>query len=428
MKTYDWIVIGAGITGAALAYELVKTGFSVLLLEQDATLQNATRYSYGGLAFWSGTTPLTRQLCNEGMARYRILSEELDADTEFRELDLLLTIARDSDPETAIASYAHFAIPPKLLSLNEACEMEPLLNTEAIAAALTVKHGHINPEKTAQAYTQAFLRTGGEIEFTQVLDLKNPTPNPSPQARRGEFNPVKTTTNPSPQAGRGAVREACPKDIGGVGFTGVKTTTATYHSANVVVCAGGLSRQLLKASGIPIRLYFTHAEMIQTPPVDVQLHTLVMPANLQRFQLEAESTKVDEVWDEPGKELIPPILDAGAIQFQDGSLRLGQISRILTDPNAKVNSAESEKWLRQNVGKVLPVLANLPGTWHSCLVAFSSDRLPLIGSIPGFNGVHIFSGFSNPLVIVPPLAQRFANWASGQIDEIITQLSPSRLQ
>jgi glycine/D-amino acid oxidase-like deaminating enzyme len=67
MKTYDWIVIGAGITGAALSYELVKTGFSVLLLEKHKTPQNATRYSYGGLAFWSGTTELTRQLCDEGL-------------------------------------------------------------------------------------------------------------------------------------------------------------------------------------------------------------------------------------------------------------------------------------------------------------------------------------------------------------------------
>lgn len=41
MKTYDWIVVGGGIAGAALAYELVKTGFAVLLLEQYEAPQNA---------------------------------------------------------------------------------------------------------------------------------------------------------------------------------------------------------------------------------------------------------------------------------------------------------------------------------------------------------------------------------------------------
>ncbi|MEH2117324.1 NAD(P)/FAD-dependent oxidoreductase [Nostoc sp.] len=378
MKTYDWIVVGGGIAGAALAYELVKTGFAVLLLEQYQTPQNATRYSYGGLAYWSGNTRLTRQLCEDAIARYHILSQELDADIEFRELDLLLTISAASDPEATAASYNHFAIPPRLLSVQEACELEPLLNREAICGAITVKHGHIHPEKTAQAYIQAFLRAGGEMQITQVLQVLQ---------------------------------------------DGVKTTTATFHSANVVICAGGLSRQLLKSAGIPIKLYFTHAEIIETPPVDVQLRTLVMPANLQRFQLEAESTQVDELWDEAGNEPVPPILDASAIQMQDGSFRIGQISRVLTDPHAKVDSEASEKWLRKSVGEVLPVLENLPGTWHHCLVAFSSDRLPLIGTIPGFESVHLFSGFSNPLVIIPPLAKRFANFASGKEDEIITQLS-----
>jgi glycine/D-amino acid oxidase-like deaminating enzyme len=383
MKTYDWIVIGAGITGAALAYELVKGGCQVLLLEQYATPQNATRYSYGGLAFWSGTTPLTRQLCDEGIARHRILSEELDADTEFRELDLLLTIPGDTNPEAVAASYSRFAIPPKLLSVKQACELEPLLNHQTIAGALTVKHGHIHPEKTAQAYIEAFLRAGGKVEFTQVLQILH---------------------------------------------RGVKTIKHLYHSENTVVCAGGLSRQLLKLSGISTKLYFTHAEMIETPPVDVQLRTLVMPAHLTRFQLEADSTKKDELWEQPGLELVSPILDAGAVQFQDGSIRYGQISRALTDPNAIVGSMESETLLKASIRKILPKLSNLPGTWHRCLVSFSNDALPLIGLIPEREGVHLFSGFSNPLVIVPPLAQRFAACVLGRQDELMTKFSPGRFK
>ncbi|TVP60621.1 MAG: FAD-binding oxidoreductase [Nodularia sp. (in: Bacteria)] len=391
MNNYDWIVVGAGITGAAIAYEIAKTGFSVLLLEQHGTPENATRYSYGGLAYWSGSTPLTCQLSEEAIALYQNLDLELDAETEFRELDLLLTIAADSDPQAAAASYNHVAIPPRLLNIKEACELEPLLNPEAIAGALTVKHGHINPDKTTQGYIQAFLRAGGEMQIAQVMDL-----------------------------------QTISSSNAGMKLTGVQTNIGTYHSNNVVICAGGFSRQLLKLAGIPMKLYFTHAEVIETPPVDLSLRTLIMPANLQRFQMEAESTKVDELWQDSSNELLPPILDVGAVQFQDGSLRLGQVSRVLTDPFGKVNAEESERWLRTSIQQVLPTLAHLPGTWHHCLVAFSSDRLPLIGAIPGFEGVHIFSGFSNPLVIVPPLARRFANFLAGKEDEIISQLSPGR--
>jgi glycine/D-amino acid oxidase-like deaminating enzyme len=381
---YDWIVVGAGFTGAALAYELIQKGFSVLLLESNLTPNNATRYSYGGLAFWSGNTELTRQLCDESVARYHILSQELEADMEFRWLDLLLTIDANTDPEKTAEIYTNVASPPQLLSVKEACELEPLLNPDAISGALTVKHGHINPEKTAQAYIQAFLRKGGAIEFTEVLEWQS------------------------------------QKKVS------VKTKNKTYDAANIAICAGGMSRQLLKASGIPIKLYFSHAEIIEIPPVNIKLNTLVMPANLKRFQLETESSKFDELWDESGNEILPPILDAGAVQFQDGSLRLGQITRTIPNVNAKIKAEESQEWLRKSVGEILPSVGNLPGTWGQCLVAFSCDKLPLIGAIPGFENVHIFSGFSNPLVIVPPLAQRFANSVSGVDDEIINSLSPGR--
>lgn len=386
MKTFDWIVIGGGMTGAALGYELVKKGFSVLLLEQNAAPQNATRYSYGGLAYWSGTTELTRILCTEAIERYRILSAELEADTEFRELDLILTIDREDDPETVAAAYHQFAIEPRLLDVTEACEMEPLLNREAIAAALTVRHGHIQPEITAAAYAQAMMRMGGEMQIDSVVGL---------------------------------VRE-------NQRITGVSTPSATYCSGNVVVCAGGFSRKLLKSAGINVRVYFSHAEMIETPPVDVQLRTLVMPAQVKRFQLEAVSSadECDRLWNDPGNEPAPPILDPGAIQFKDGRIRIGQITRALTDPHGKVDPTQSEADLRAQVGKVLPALENLPGTWHHCLVAFGYNRLPVVGAIPEVEGVYLFSGFTNPLVFIPPLAQRFANWVAGHNDAIIAQLSP----
>ncbi|AFY58939.1 glycine/D-amino acid oxidase, deaminating [Rivularia sp. PCC 7116] len=381
MKTYDIIIIGAGIAGAALSYELVTKGFSVLLLEQDTTPQNATRYSYGGLAFWSGTTSFTSQLCKESKQLYQILSQELNSDIQFRELDLLLTIPQNHNPEEIAAFYQRFATPPQLLKVNQACELEPLLNREAISGALTVKHGHIHPEKTTQAYIKAFLLAGGKMQIGKVLEIN-------------------------------------PEDLL------VKTNIETFSCKNIVVCAGGFSRKLLKISGIPIQVYFTHAEIIETPPIDLRLNTLVMPAILQRSQLEADSTTNDKLWNQNNQ--LGWILDVGAVQFQDNSLRLGQISHINTNPDAAIDSVKSEVALRENIGRVLPELKNINGDWHHCLVAFSKDNLPLIGKATQSNNVYIFSGFSNPLVFIPPLARRFANYLAGSKDEIITKLSPQR--
>ncbi|MFQ3584260.1 MAG: FAD-dependent oxidoreductase, partial [Cyanobacteriota bacterium] len=119
-------------------------------------------------------------------------------------------------------------------------------------------------------------------------------------------------------------------------------------------------------------------------------------------------------------------LDVGVLQFADGSIRIGQISRVLTDPCAVVDGAASEAQIREQAGRYLPKLAHLPGQWYHCLVAFSSDQQPLVGSLPGWEGLQLFSGFSNPLAIVPVLARRFAQYAYGQADEWIPGLSPGR--
>lgn len=390
MRHYDWILVGNGITGAALSYELAKLGLSVLLVEQSSHPANATRYSYGGIAYWSATTSLMKQFCQEGIDIHRDLSAELDGETQFRELDLVLPILAGRDPTSVAASYAHFATPPRLISPKEACEVEPLLNREAIAAALTVRHGHVSPEKMVAAYNQAFLRLGGTIEIAAVTGL------------------VRTNHRVS----------------------GVLTPAETWTGANVILCTGGLTRSFLRAEDIQVRTYFTQAEIIETVPLDLHLSTILMPAELKRFEMQARASQADKdpLWDEPGHEVVDPILDAGAVQFLDGRVRIGQMSRALTDPAQQVDPVASEAKMRSAIASLLPALQDVPGHWCSCLVGFSPDRLPLVGAIAGLEGLHVFSGFGNPFAILPAVARRFAAVAAGSSDELIDQLSPNRFK
>jgi glycine/D-amino acid oxidase-like deaminating enzyme len=384
MKTYDWLVIGAGLTGAALSYELSVAGFSVLLIEQDQDPQGSTRYSYGGIPYWSGTTELTTQLAQEGIERYQHLSEELGNDIELRNIDLLLTIAADtSDLATIRSKFNHFAIQPQLLDAKAAAELEPMLNPKAIAGAIHFNHAHVNPELLVKAYQSGLLRNGGEICIDQVIG----------------FHPE-----------------------------GVNTRQSKYYGANIAVCAGGLGRSLLKNSGISIRLYFTHADVIETAPCELSLRSMVMPAITERFKLEIETSENDRLWDLSDRELLPISIDVGAIQFKNRQLRIGQLSQAHTNPNFCQDLSQTERSIREQVKHILPAIASVPGSCHHCLVAFTHDSLPLIGSVT--DNIHIFSGFTSPFVFVPPLAKRFAQSATKSIntqtDLLIPQLSPHR--
>ncbi len=385
---HDWIIIGGGITGVSLSYELQKAGFSVFLIEQHQQLQGGSSLGYGGIPYWSGKTALTQKLCQEGIARQRELSNELGQDTEFRELDLLLTLEPDADPQVILTQYANYTIAPTLLNAQEAGDREPLLNAKGIGGALLLPHAHVNLDSFVKAHSQALQRLGGEIIYTKVNNLL----------------------------------------IEGDRVVGVATEQGNFYSQQVVVCAGGLSRSLLKASGLSARIYFTHAEAIKTEPVDLELRSMVMPADNKRYQLESATTNIDQdpIWDVAGHELLPPSVDAGAIQFSDRHIKFGQMSRVLTDPYAAIDAVQSEAAIRAYVSKVLPKIGELKGKWRNCLVAFSNDNLPLVGSLQNHPNLHLFSGFTSPTVYVPTLSKRFAAYAKGNSDDIIPLLSPQR--
>lgn len=388
MQTFDWIVVGNGLTGAALSYELARQGFSVLLLEQAVNPQSATRYSYGGVPFWSGSCDLLRQLCQETQKRYAAIPDETGVSPEYRELDLVLTVEPDQDPQALAKRYSDVEIPPVPISPQEAAELEPALNPRAIAGALTVRHGNVKPMLLVKAYNHGLQKLGGQIIIAKVTGL----------VRVGDR------------------------------VTGVTTSTQAYAASNVAIAAGGLTRELMKTANVKVPVYFTYAEIVETPPLDIQLQALIMPADLTRSAIESEATSKDTeaLWDQPAHEIRPPFLDAGGVQFLDKTVRIGQISRIHTSLNPNLDAHASERKLRAGIAPIIPALADVPGEWQACRVAFSQDGLPLVGAIPGLTGVTVFSGFTSPFSLVPAAATQFALWATGQPTSVISELSPSR--
>ena len=381
MANYDVIVIGGGLTGSALGYELAKRNLRVLLLEKNYIANNATVYSYGGVAYWCGYDELTTKLAQESIDIHRHLSTQLEFDTEFRELDLLFTIDVDRNPQEVEKSYQQFHIKPQLLDVATSVEIEPLLNPDAISGTLQFPQGHINPQKLILAYQQALLKLGGKIIYEPVIKLEQK----------------------------------------GAKITAIETNKNSYLAEEIVISAGAYSRNLLQSLNIQLPIYFSHAQLIKTKATSIKLRSLIMPATTKRLDTEKQVAQIeaDSGWENPSDEIKADVLEAGAIQFADGSFCLGQISQIITDMNAPIDESFSESRIRQAVGRVLPALSSLPGELHNCQVAFSQGMPFQVGKLPQLDNLALFSGFTSPFVFVPPLARYFANYLSRGKDEFI---------
>ena len=385
MGNYDAIVIGGGLTGSALGYELAKKGLRVLLLEKDSNFNNATIYSYGGIAYWCGTDELTTQLSNEGINIHRQLSSELEFDTEFRELDLLFTIDCEQNPIQVAKEYQQFHIQPQLLDVQSSVALEPLLNKDAIAGTLRFPQGHVNPEKTIFAYQTAFLKLGGKIINEQAIEIE-----------RKEDKVI-----------------------------GVKTNQNNYSAEQIIISAGAFSRSLLQQLDLNLPIYFSHAQLIKTEATDIKLKTLIMPATSKRLDTEKQVAQMAQtsLWENSSDQIQADVLEAGAIQFVDGSFCLGQISQIITNINSQVEAKLSEERIRKAIAKILPSLSTLEGKWHNCQVAFSYGQPFQVSKVKTIEGLSIFSGFTSPFVFVPPLAKHFADYLTTGQNEVIDKIS-----
>ncbi len=389
-STWDWIVIGGGLCGSALAYELQRAGLTVLLLERDRPVRGATAGSYGGIPFWAGMTPLTQTLCREGQALHRTLSDELGRSTSWRELDLLLWLDLKADGAAIARDYAACLVPPQPLTPEEAVGYEPLLNPAAISGALHVRHGHVDPEVLVGAYREAFQELGGTVRVAEVT---------------------------------GWQKDGCH----GVG---VRAGATCYGGAAFALCAGAATRSLCGAWDWVPPVYFTHAEVLRVAAGAPEVRCMVMPADMTRFAQEAATSDPAEehLWQLPDRELVPPAVDAGIVPFGDRTLRLGQLSRVHTRTAPPRDPGSSATAIREALRPLVPDLADLPAQWHHSLVSFSRDGLPLVGLPYGSSNVHLFTGFTTPFIYVPPLARRFAAAAVGgkQEDGILAQVSPRR--
>lgn len=172
---YDVLIIGAGIIGAATAYELSKYELKVGILEKFNDVSNGVTKANSAILH-AGYDPIPgskeARLNLEGIRLAKELCENLDVERrelpsfvialeerELPELDLLL----DRGNKNGVPGV-------RILSREEALAMEPALNPKLIAAFYAPGSAIVNPWEYAIALAETAVRNGVDVHLSTEVE------------------------------------------------------------------------------------------------------------------------------------------------------------------------------------------------------------------------------------------------------------------
>jgi glycine oxidase len=234
-KPYDVIVIGAGLIGLALAWQLSRRGAHVLLLDRREPGLEASHAGGGMIADLDPVLPVEMgELAHRSAALYPSFVSELAAESQ-------CSIDLRKDGVIAFEQHPIAEAPGiRAISAAEALALEPHLSPPA-DAAYTMQERAVDPRDLVAALLAA-LRKSPEVEFVT-----------------GE-----TVLKVLVEHGH---------------VTGIATERASYAAPRVVNCAGAWSSQIAGAK-------------LPTLPVKGHMVALAFPEELAMASTEREEKRV----------------------------------------------------------------------------------------------------------------------------------------
>ncbi len=341
------IIVGGGVIGCGIAYELAKRKVNVLLLEQRQLGSGATHASAGMLA------PLSDSMCDPalielGFSSFAIYKPFLEEAEESARLSAecmpsgILRIAMTADEERHLRALADFGnergLRVEWVTAKQAQSIEPLLSPGIRGAAYSPGEPQLSPSRLVETLRRAAVARGAAVrEETPVTGL------------------VK----------RGAT------------VTGVRTPQETLSAQTVVLATGAWGRTASQWLGYDVPVAPVRGQV-------VYVNRLARP--LAHTVMHAESYAVPKG---DGLSLVGTTLehDAGYAQH----VTVAGVAKMLTDIQALLPSVGATTVNHTRAGLRPRNVA---------------DDLPILGLAPGNDGVVLALGHYRSGILLTPITAR----------------------
>lgn len=172
MKKYDVIVVGGGLIGAAIAFELAQKGVSVLLLDRQEPGFEASWAAAGMLSpapdalHSAPLVPFARESQRMYPKFVSAVEEASGTKLEHRQcgaLEIFFGPHGEAQRDKRIAEIRRHGIAAELISIANARAKEPVLNPDACAAAWIPEEAYVDPRQLTRATLDAAKCAGAEL-------------------------------------------------------------------------------------------------------------------------------------------------------------------------------------------------------------------------------------------------------------------------
>ncbi|HVL22666.1 MAG TPA: FAD-binding oxidoreductase [Thermomicrobiales bacterium] len=339
--TTEIAIVGGGVVGTSIAWHLARRGAQVTLIEERGIAAAASGASAGGIR-QQGRDPREMPLAIAAIARWEHLEAELDADIHYYREGHVSVYEREEDIPLArkrVEAQQALGLAIELVEGRDLHDLVPGLAEHIVAGTYTANDGHANPTLTTQAFARAAERCGATI--VQGTGVT------------------------------GMLRD-------GDRVTGVETAGGPLAADHVVLTTGAWTRQLVAPLGVTLPIVPTGLQMILTTPMPALLRQVVgaYGRNLSLKQLRDGTYLIGGGW--PGD--IDLVAGVGT-----------------TRPESVAGSREVSS-------AIFPVLkeTEIERAWVG-VEGIAVDEIPVIGALPGIDGLTVAAGFSGHGFALSPI-------------------------
>jgi sarcosine oxidase subunit beta len=344
--TYDAVIVGGGLQGVALAYELARRDFGRIAV-LEAVYPGAGASGRNGEMIRSAfATHEWIGLFDDSLRRWQTLSAELDFNVLFTRAGYLLLA---SAPEAYAAAsrnldlQRHHGLRVDLLGRDDVIDLCPALAPEMVAGGIVQRDaGFAHHDATLWAYAQAAARLGVEIHpYTTVTAI----------------------------------------GVAGDAVRSVTTDRGEIATRVVVDAAGGQAREVAQLAGVDL-------------PVEV-------------FRLEAMVTEPLAPFLRPA--VSSPAIMGYCHQTTRGEFVGGTEPDVPTPSSSIRSTLDGARDMATKFVRLFPRLAGVRMMRHwSGLVTQTADVAPILGRAPGVEGFYLDCGWVYGFVGAPAAAALMA--------------------